>query len=157
MGFITFLNNAIASLMERVSIKLVAIPDHASSTNGPEGTRPGVGLNPNKPQQAAGIRIDPPPSLAVATGAIPAIMAAAEPPEDPPAVLIVSKGFLQGPNKLESVTQERPNSEVFVFANGTKPRAINLLIKSLLVSARLFEKILTLPLVECPLWHGPDP
>ncbi len=82
-------------------------------------------------------------------------MAAAEPPEDPPAVLIVSKGFLQGPNKLESVTQERPNSEVFVFANGTKPRVINLLIKSLFVSARFFEKNLEpsvslIPSIACP-------
>ena len=55
-----------------------------------------MGLKPNKPQQAAGMRIDPPPSLAVATGAIPAATAAADPPEEPPGVLLNHRGFGKG-------------------------------------------------------------
>ena len=50
------------------------------------GTLARVGFKPNKPQQDAGIRIDPPPSLALAIGVILAATAAALPPEDPPAV-----------------------------------------------------------------------
>lgn len=44
---------------------------------------PLVGLKPINPQHDAGILIEPPPSLAVAMGAIPVETAAAEPPEDP--------------------------------------------------------------------------
>ena len=42
------------------------------------------GFNPTNPQNAAGIRIDPPPSVAVAIGTTPALIAAAEPPLEPP-------------------------------------------------------------------------
>ena len=48
------------------------------------GTRPWVALKPDRPQSAAGMRIDPPPSDPVARGTSPAARAAAEPPEDPP-------------------------------------------------------------------------
>ena len=41
---------------------------------------------PNTPQQEAGIRIEPPPSLAWAMGTIPEATAAADPPLDPPVV-----------------------------------------------------------------------
>jgi len=45
-----------------------------------------VGFIPNRPQQEAGIRIEPPPSLALAIGTIPAATAAEAPPEEPPLV-----------------------------------------------------------------------
>ena len=45
---------------------------------------PLVGLRPTKPHKDAGIRIDPPPSVAVATPTRPADTAAAEPPLEPP-------------------------------------------------------------------------
>ena len=48
-------------------------------------TRSRVGLNPTRPQQAAGIRIEPPPSLACAIGRAPAATSAADPPDDAPA------------------------------------------------------------------------
>ena len=49
------------------------------------GTLPLVGFKPTKPHMAAGMRIEPPPSLALAAGTIPEATAAAAPPEEPPA------------------------------------------------------------------------
>jgi hypothetical protein len=46
--------------------------------------RPREGLKPNRPQQAAGMRIEPPPSLAWAIGTTPEAVAAAAPPDEPP-------------------------------------------------------------------------
>ena len=46
-------------------------------------TSPYVGLKPTIPQQAAGIRIEPPESVPSAASASPAASAAAEPPLDP--------------------------------------------------------------------------
>src|SRR6516225_8571858 len=51
------------------------------------GTRPGEGRNPTTPQNAAGLRRDPPVSLPLQSGAIPVASAAAEPPEEPAADL----------------------------------------------------------------------
>src|SRR5210317_2125734 len=53
---------------------------------GPRGVRARLGFMPNRPQHEAGIRIEPPPSVALAKGKIPAATAAAEPPDDPPVV-----------------------------------------------------------------------
>ena len=53
---------------------------------GSRPTSPFVGLMPARPQKAAGMRIEPPPSVAVAMGASPAATAAAEPPLEPPGV-----------------------------------------------------------------------
>ena len=41
------------------------------------GMRPWLGLRPTRPEKPAGIRVEPPPSLAVATGTRPAATAAA--------------------------------------------------------------------------------
>ncbi len=57
------------------------------------GTTPGPGLRPTTPQQAAGIRIDPPPSEPSASAAMPDARAAAPPPVDPPGVRPVSHGL----------------------------------------------------------------
>ncbi len=51
---------------------------------------PLVGLSPTSPQSDAGIRIEPPPSVAVAIATRPAASAAAEPPLEPP---VDSAGF----------------------------------------------------------------
>lgn len=64
------------------------------------GILPRDGLRPTTPQKAAGPRIEPPPSAAVANGTIPAATAAAEPPDDPPGVALVSHGFRDTPNTL---------------------------------------------------------
>jgi hypothetical protein len=64
---------------------LTASPRHPSSSGAIE-TRPRDGFSPNKPQDAAGIRIEPAPSPAEAIGARPAATAAPEPPLEPPGV-----------------------------------------------------------------------
>ncbi len=54
---------------------------------------PFVGFRPASPQNAAGILIEPPPSVAVAIAAIPAASAAPDPPLDPPGDQSVPQGF----------------------------------------------------------------
>ena len=48
--------------------------------------RPNDGFRPNAPVKLAGMRIEPPPSLAVTSGSTPPAIAAAEPPLEPPGV-----------------------------------------------------------------------
>src|SRR5690349_14036625 len=67
-------------------------PNHPSRS-GAMGTRPRPGITPTRPQHTTGIRIEPPPSEPVATGTSPAATAAAEPPEEPPGVRLVSHGL----------------------------------------------------------------
>jgi hypothetical protein len=52
-----------------------------------------VGLSPTTPQQAAGIRMEPPVSDPSAASASPAASAAADPPLEPPAVRSGAIGF----------------------------------------------------------------
>ena len=61
--------------------------------SGYAGTRPKLGFIPTLPQNAAGIRTDPAPSVPTDKGPIPAATAAAVPPDDPPGVLLGSQGF----------------------------------------------------------------
>jgi hypothetical protein len=69
------------------------------------------------------MRMDPPPSVAWATGTIPAATAAADPPLDPPALRVGSCGFKVGPNSAGSVLGDSPNSGVFVLPRTTSPAA----------------------------------
>ena len=69
----------------------------------------------------AGMRIDPPPSLACATGTMPAATAAALPPLEPPEERVVSHGLRVGPWARGSVVGRRPSSGVFVRPTNTKP------------------------------------
>lgn len=48
--------------------------------------RPREALRPTSPQNEAGMRVEPPPSLAMLIGVTPAATAAAEPPDEPPGV-----------------------------------------------------------------------
>ena len=59
-------------------------------------TRPRLALKPTSPQTLAGIRIEPPPSLAWAIGTSPAATAAAAPPDEPPALRVRSYGVRAG-------------------------------------------------------------
>ena len=77
-----------------------AMPAHASPTSGPREMRPRVGFSPTRPHWLAGLRMDPPPSLAWATGTMPDATAAAAPPEDPPRELTE----LKGPHPLAGAT-----------------------------------------------------
>src|SRR5438105_6212499 len=65
----------------------------ASGKHPSSGTRPKLGLKPVIPQQAAGMRIEPPLSVPRATSARPAAIAAAEPPLDPPASRPLASGL----------------------------------------------------------------
>jgi hypothetical protein len=80
-----------------------------------------VGFSPKSPQQDAGMRIDPPPSLAWAAGTIPAATAAAAPPEDPPAECVVRQGLRVGPNSTDSVDVVMPNSGDADLPKSTSP------------------------------------
>jgi hypothetical protein len=55
-----------------------------SGVTPPRGMRFWVGLNPTMPQSAAGIRIEPPVSVPIATTAPPSLTDTAAPDEDPP-------------------------------------------------------------------------
>ena len=60
-----------------------AMPNHEPLPRS-AGTTPCPGLMPTSPQQAAGMRIEPMPSLPCAIGTVPDATAAAEPPDEPP-------------------------------------------------------------------------
>ena len=102
----------------------VRTPSQTSSespSSGAHEIRPRVGLRPTRPQQAAGMRVEPPPSLALAIGRMPAATAAPEPPEEPPGVRPVSHGLRVGPWRVGSVTGRMPTSGRLVFPTITKP------------------------------------
>src|SRR5580700_12291455 len=85
-------------------------PPQPSPRSGPSGVRARLGFNPNMPEAAAGIRIEPPPSLACATGRIRAATAAPAPPDEPPDECARFHGFRVGPNSRDSVVGNKPNS-----------------------------------------------
>src|SRR5262245_16697059 len=95
-----------------------------SPSIGPSGTRARLGLMPKRPQHEAGMRMEPPPSLAWAIGTIPAATAAAEPPLEPPTECPGFHGLRVCPNNLGSVVGTRPNSGVFVLPVITRPACL---------------------------------
>ena len=98
-------------------------PHQTSGASGPVGLRPRLGLRPTRPQFDAGVRIEPPPSLALAAGTILAATAAAEPPLEPLDVRSRSHGLRVGPNSSGSVTLVTPSSGVLVLPKMTRPDA----------------------------------
>jgi hypothetical protein len=56
-----------------------------------------VGRTPTTPQKDAGWRIEPPVSVPRVAMAMPAAIAAAEPPLDPPGTRSIACGFFTGP------------------------------------------------------------
>src|ERR1700688_5074890 len=87
-------------------------PAQPSPRSGPSGLRARVGFNPNTPEAEAGIRMEPPPSLACATGTMRAATAAPAPPDDPPGECAGFHGFRVAPNSRGSVVGINPNSGV---------------------------------------------
>src|SRR5262245_52655768 len=81
------------------------------------------GFKPTSPQHAAGIRIDPPPSLACASGTTPEATKQAAPPEEPPADREVSQGFRHAARPSGSVVAVKPNSGVALLPRLTSPLA----------------------------------
>src|SRR5262249_5401207 len=82
-------------------------------------------FNPKSPLHDAGMRIEPPPWLAWATGAAREATATAAPPEEPPEDLAMSHGLRVGPLRKGSVVAVRPNSGVADLPSGTRPDASN--------------------------------
>ena len=71
---------AARGLADRAREHAVGDEERVAEVRARARSRPRLGLSPTSPQQAAGMRIEPPPSLPWATGTIPAATAAAEPP-----------------------------------------------------------------------------
>src|SRR6478672_10824934 len=112
---------AAVSRTVRDTTPCTAAPFMDSPDSGPDGVSPRPGLRPTKPQHAAGMRIDPPPSFAPAHGTMPAATAAADPPEDPPGVRCRSHGLRAGPQASGSVIPLAPNSGRLVLPKITSP------------------------------------
>ena len=85
------------------------------------GSRPLVGLRPTRPLHAAGIRIEPPPSLACAMGTTPAATNAPEPDDDAPAVCSGFHGLRTAPSLGCSADALKPNSDICVLPSGISP------------------------------------
>ena len=85
-------------------------------------TRPYVGFSPTMPQTAAGPRIDPPVSLPIVSGTMPAATAAPEPDDDPAAVNSRPHGFFTVPNP-ERIPLPVANSRRFSLPSRIAPAA----------------------------------
>ena len=92
----------------RVTTWRATSPFHTSPSCGPTDTRPRDGLRPTRPHSLDGMRIDPPPSPACATGTSPAATAAAEPPLEPPGPRVGSHGLRVAPYACGSVVGLQP-------------------------------------------------
>lgn len=89
---------------------------------------------PGMPQNVDGMRIDPAPSVPIASGPMPEATAAAAPPEDPPGVIFVFHGFRVMPVRKLSVVPLMPNSGVFVLPNNTAPASRNRVVTGASIS-----------------------
>lgn len=98
-------------------------PPQPSPTSGPLGLRARVGFRPNRPQAAAGMRIEPPPSVACAIGRMRAATQAAAPPDEPPELWPRFHGLWQAPHIAGSVDGARPISGEAVLPKVTRPAA----------------------------------
>src|SRR5262245_65610090 len=76
------------------------------------------------PHQAAGLRIEPPPSVPRASGASPAATAAPAPPEEPPGVWPRPHGLRVAPNTRLSVTPTQPSVGVLGLPVMLAPAAL---------------------------------
>jgi hypothetical protein len=104
-------------------------PLQRSPAPGPKDERARVGFSPTSPQWDAGMRIEPPPSLACAAATMPAATAAAAPPLDPPALWPSFHGFAVAPYASGSVVGSSASSGVLVRPSETKPAATSFSVK----------------------------
>ena len=116
-------STAAVSRTDRDTTSSHVSPPITSPNSGPDDTRARVGLRPTSPHSLAGMRIDPPPSLAWPMGTSPAATAAADPPLEPPVERVVSQGLRVGPYACGSVVGRMPSSGVFVLPTVTRPAA----------------------------------
>src|ERR1700722_16755929 len=99
------------------------------------GSRPRDGFSPTSPLQDAGIRIEPPPSLAWAIGTAPAATNAPEPDDEAPAVWSVFHGLRTGPSRGCSAAALKPYSDIWVLPSDVIPVARYVHANSLAASA----------------------
>src|SRR6476619_2842846 len=103
-------STAAESRTDRVTTPWMVLPIHESALSGPSDTRARLGFSPTRPQLAAGMRMDPPPSLAWPTATKPAATAAADPPDEPPVERSRSHVLRAGPHAKASVVIVVPSS-----------------------------------------------
>ena len=89
--------------------------DAASGYTPCTGTRPQVVFKPTTPQQAAGIRTDPPVSVPSAVSASPAATATAEPLDEPPGRRCGSAGFTGIPDQAFVPAADQHSSDRLVL------------------------------------------
>ncbi len=82
-----------ASAVNQPAVSQDGESEKASAMNG----SPGVRRKPKRPQNAAGTRTEPPVSVPMASGTMPAATAAAEPLLEPPVVWPGRRGCSQSP------------------------------------------------------------
>src|ERR1700733_5881508 len=99
------------------------MPTGIRRSSASSGNLPRDGLRPTIPLQAAGIRIEPPPSLACAIGTAPAATNAPDPEDEAPAVWSVFHGLRTGPRRGCSAAALNPNSDSRVLPRHTGPVA----------------------------------
>src|SRR4051794_17085213 len=121
---------AAVSRTDRVTTPSWTIRTGISRFTRSEGVRPRVGLRPTRPQQAAGIRIDPPPSLACAIVTAPEATKAAEPADEAPEVWSVCHGLRTGGSSTNSALALKPYSESRVLPRVVVPIGWNIRAKS---------------------------
>ena len=126
-----------AALSRTLRLTQNSTPRLLSSRAGPRVMRPCEVFNPTSPQHEAGMRMEPPPSLACANGTMPAATAAAEPPLDPPGEWSVFHGLRVGPHASGSVVGSAPNSGLLVRPAITRPAALKRLTKVVSKSGRM--------------------
>ncbi len=89
------------------------------------GTIPKLGRWPKTPQNAAGMRMEPPRSLPSSRAERPALIATAEPPEEPPAVRDGSHGLFVVPKAALYVWMSIARVERFVLPKTIAPAALS--------------------------------
>jgi len=87
------------------------------------GTSPGEGLKPTTPHKAAGMRNEPPVSEPVHKGSMSQARAAADPPDEPPALSLGSKGLPVAPHTALRVLAPAPISGTLVLPTTMAPAA----------------------------------
>src|SRR5207237_5945273 len=121
-GFSVTANKAALSRTERLTQWSTSRSGNPGGGARRAGTvRPRLGFRPNTPHIEAGMRIDPPASLAWANGTMPAATAAAEPPDEPPVEYARFHGLAVGPNAKGSVLSIDPNSGTLVMPQTIRP------------------------------------
>ena len=98
-----------------------------------------------------GMRIDPPPSPACATGTIPLATAAAEPPLDPPELRVVSHGLRVGAVRLRFGGRHQAELGRVRLPDDDEPGALELLEE---VARRGRGVVRRSAATRLPAWYG---